>query len=207
MKNTLYNMIINDITDLCYRNCLELIHPGSAVLDIGIGNGKMIKNHASVIKNKSLNITGLDINTSYIQHCRSLIDQFDIGSHIQVYCCPVEQFTPETHTAFDFILFSMSFMLLENQHAVLERVKQWLKPGGRIIFFQTMFRRHNRVLEFLKPRLKYFTTVDFGAVTYEEEFFEQLAASSLAVEKDMLLQKNRFQGEYRLIVTNRKTPG
>lgn len=196
-------MIINDVTDLCYRNCFEYIRPHSSVLDIGIGNGKMIRQHAELIKNKNIHITGIDINKSYINHCRTLINDFGLESHIRALCCPVEQFNPDGKEKFDFILFTMSFMLLDNQAAVLERVKRWLKPDGCIMFFQTMFRQKNRLLEFLKPRLKYLTTVDFGAVTYEQSFFEQLAASGLTVHEDMLLQKNRFHGEYRIIATRK----
>jgi alpha-N-acetylglucosaminidase len=93
----------------------------------------------------------------------------------------------------------MSFMLFSNQQEVLDRVLDWLKPGGRLVFFQTMFRKRSRLMEFIKPKLKYFTTVDFGSVTYDEEFYRFLGRNRLPVVKDHFIKKEWFQGEYRMI--------
>ncbi|HPQ60273.1 MAG TPA: hypothetical protein PLR43_02005, partial [Syntrophales bacterium] len=53
-------------------------------------------------------------------------------------------------------------------------------------------------------RLKYVTTIDFGRVTYEKDFFKLLRGRDLAVLEDRLLKREWFQGEYRLIVAGRE---
>ena len=129
-------MIIHDATDHCYRNCLEYFSSNAFILDVGIGNGQMLKTYHPLIKRKGLRITGLDINKSYLNHCDGLIHDYGLTDHITICHQPVEAYEPEKKRFFDFILFSMSFMLLNDQKTVLGRVKEWLKPNGRIVFFE-----------------------------------------------------------------------
>ena len=76
MKNQLYKLIIDSVTNYCYKNCLEYFTPDSTILDVGIGNGVMLKNYHMLIKDKTLKITGIDINKSYLNHCDSLINKW-----------------------------------------------------------------------------------------------------------------------------------
>jgi alpha-N-acetylglucosaminidase len=55
-------------------------------------------------------------------------------------------------------------------------------------------------MEFVKPRLKFLTTVDFGKVTYEKDFYELLNQENMNPCEDRVLKKNVFNGEYRLII-------
>jgi len=201
MQNKLYKLFIDDVTDLCYKNCLAYFPERSQVLDVGIGNGVMTKNHHNLIRNKDLRITGIDINRSYLNHCDRLIRTFQLENHIQIFHKSVESYEPPQDGYFDFILFSMSFMLFDNQQFVLERVKKWLKPGGKIVFFQTMFQKKFRLMEFVKPKLKYFTSIDFGRVTYDVDFFHLLKKNRFSIYEDMMLKREWFKGEYRIIVT------
>jgi alpha-N-acetylglucosaminidase len=111
----------------------------------------------------------------------------------------VECFTPKAKEKFDVIFFSMSFMLMSNPRAVLDKVKPWLAQSGEILFVQTMFKNHSRFREFIKPRLKYLTTIDFGTPTYENDFFTLLRSAGLKVTADQLLAARRFGGDLRLI--------
>jgi ubiquinone/menaquinone biosynthesis C-methylase UbiE len=201
MRNYLYKLIIDDVTDHCYRNSLEYFPKNSRILDVGIGNGLMIKKYHDLIKSKDLQIVGIDINKSYLNHCNSLINKWDLDEHISIFHAPVECYEPPERNHFDFILFSMSFMLFENQELVLDRVRHWLKPSGKVLFFQTMFRKKSPFIEFIKPRLKYFTTIDFGRITYDEEFLSMLKRKKVSVDEDRLIKKEWFSGEYRLIIS------
>jgi alpha-N-acetylglucosaminidase len=96
----------------------------------------------------------------------------------------------------------MSFMLIRDQRQVVDRVKAWLKPGGRIIFFQTVFKDRSRLMEIIKPRLKYITSIDFGSVTYEKELIALLKEKKLAIVEDRHLKKTWYRGEYRMLVTS-----
>jgi alpha-N-acetylglucosaminidase len=201
MKNYLYNLIIDDVTDYCYRNSLEYFPENSRILDVGIGNGLMIKKYHHLIKAKNLQIVGIDINKSYLSHCNSLINKWDLDGHISIFNTPVECYEPPETGYFDFILFSMSFMLFENQELVIDRVRHWLKPSGKVLFFQTMFRKKSPFIEFIKPKLKYFTTIDFGRITYDEEFHSMLRRKKVSVDEDRLIKREWFKGEFRLIIS------
>ncbi|HPI92110.1 MAG TPA: methyltransferase domain-containing protein [Deltaproteobacteria bacterium] len=207
MKNTLYNLFIREATLLCYRNCLDYFPPGSRILDVGIGNGIMIRTFHDLIRHKSLSITGLDINRCYLDHCCTQIRTWGLERNISVKHEPVETYAPPEACWFDFILFSMSFMLLDDPEMVLDRIGSWLKPGGRVLFFQTMFRNRSPLMEFLKPRLRYITSVDFGRVIYEEEFSGLLRAKGITVDDDRLISRKWFTGEYRLIITDLNSAG
>lgn len=201
MFNYLYNLFIDDVTHLCYGSCLRYFPTHSTILDVGIGNGTMIEQYHSVIKEKKLNIIGIDINRHYLRHCRKLIHRYGLENLITVYCEAIETYNPPRKEFFDFIFFSMSFMLFPNQQLVLDRIKPWLKPDGSVIFFQTMFKNRSLLLEVIKPRLKYLTTIDFGKVTYEKDFFDLLTKTELRVKEDKILRREWFKGEYRLIVS------
>jgi hypothetical protein len=57
-------------------------------------------------------------------------------------------------------------------------------------------------MEFIKPKLKYVTTVDFGRVTYDESFFDLLRKKKLNIDEDRLIKREWFKGEYRLIISS-----
>ena len=201
MKKKLYELIIDDVTNYCYENCLDYFPDNSSILDVGIGNGIMLKNYHGLIKSKDLRIAGIDINKVYLHQCTDLIQTYGLEPYIHIHHTPVETYAPPSRQYFDFILFSMSFMLFKDQGLVLDRIKAWLKPQGKIVFFQTMFKERLRFIEFIKPKLKYLTTIDFGKVTYERDFYELLNEKNLAVVHDRLIKKEWFKGEYRIIVT------
>lgn len=201
MKNQLYELIIDNVTNYCYENCLNYFPWNSAILDVGIGNGIMLKNYHGLIKSKGLRITGIDINRAYLNQCTGLIETYRLEDYIDIHHTPVEAYEPPSKEYFDFILFSMSFMLFKDQGLVLDRIKKWLKPEGKIVFFQTMFKERLKFMEFIKPKLKYFTTIDFGKVTYERDFYDLLGVKDLSVVHDRLIKKEWFKGEYRMIVT------
>jgi alpha-N-acetylglucosaminidase len=201
MKNYLYKLIINNVTDLCYENCLNYFPAGSRILDVGIGNGIMLRAYHPLIRSKNLSIVGIDINRGYLDHCKGLIKSCNLEDHILIHNTPVELYEPPEDGYFDFILFSMSFMLFRDQELVLDRIRHWVRPGGKVLFFQTMFHDRSLFLEFIKPKLKYVTTVDFGRVTYDAGFFDLLDRKRLAVEEDRLIKREWFKGEYRLIIS------
>lgn len=203
MRNHLYKWMIEEATHHCYQNCLNYFGQNASILDVGIGNGIMLKTYHPLIKSKRFKITGLDINKEYLNHCDCLIHNYGLEDYIKICNQPVESYMPQGNSRFDFILFSMSFMLLPDQRGVLQRVKNWLKPNGQIVFFQTVYRMPFKLMEFIKPRLKYITTIDFGRVTYETEFFNTLKETDLSVLEDRLLKEKWFRGEYRMIATEK----
>jgi ubiquinone/menaquinone biosynthesis C-methylase UbiE len=161
-----------------------------------------MKNLLYKLITKNLKITGIDINKSYLKHCKSLIDSYHLEDYIEIYHEAVETYSPPENSYFDFVLFSMSFMLFENQQLVLDLVKKWVKPDGNVLFFQTMYKDKFKLMEMIKPKLKHFTTIDFGSVTYEKDFFKLLDKNFMSISEDRMIKQEWFKGEYRMLVTH-----
>ncbi|HHP7236726.1 MAG TPA: class I SAM-dependent methyltransferase [Desulfobacterales bacterium] len=172
----------------------------AAILDVGIGNGFMIQRYHELVKAKALKITGIDISAEALMQCARRVKAYGLEDHIELHQASIENFRPGAASKFDFIFFSMSFMLMEDQGLVLDRVRRMIPDHGEIVFFQTMYAKQLPLMNFIKPRLKYISGVEFGPVSYCEYFFSLLAAHGLSVQEDRLLQDNWFQGQYRLIV-------
>ena len=201
LTSRLYSLIVSDVTDGCYGSCLPVFPPAARILDVGIGNGEMIKAYHTLIRSKHLSITGLDVNRDYLVQCNRLVSAYSLHEYIRTELTPVEEYAPPAAGCFDRILFSMSFMLLEDPRLVLRRIRPWLAPGGQLVFVQTMFRKASRFLDFVKPRLKYITTVDFGRAIYEQDFLSLLRSEGLQITDDRLIARKWFGGQCRMICT------
>ena len=199
LTSRLYSLIVSDVTDGCYGSCLPIFPPAARVLDVGIGNGEMIKTYHALIRSKRFSITGLDVNRDYLARCNRLIGAYGLQEYIHTELTPVEAYAPPRAGCFDCILFSMSFMLLDDPRLILRRIRPWLAPGGQVVFVQTMFRNASRLLDFVKPRLKYVTTVDFGRAIYEQDFLALLRSEGLKIVEDRLIARKWFGGQCRMI--------
>jgi ubiquinone/menaquinone biosynthesis C-methylase UbiE len=202
MKNWLYQVFIHRTTNECYRSSLNYVAQGSRLLDVGIGNGIMLETFGPLIKSKGLKVTGIDIDAGYLRHCRELIQKHRLEEYIDVCHGSAESYVPPQKGSFDFVLFSMSFMLIRDPHRVLDRVKSWLKPGGEIVFAQALFKRRSHLVDLVKPKLKYLTTVDFGRATYERDFFDLLSENGLTVKEDRVLKGQWLNSQCRMIVAS-----
>jgi alpha-N-acetylglucosaminidase len=199
MKNWLYQVFIHQITNECYQGSLSYVTQGSRLLDVGIGNGLMLETFGPLIKSKGLKITGIDIDAGYLRHCKELIRKHQLEDYIDVCHGSAESYCPPQKGSFDFVLFCMSFMLLRDPRCVLDRARSWLRPGGEIVFTQALFRRKSRLVDLVKPKLKYLTTVDFGRATYEKDFFTLLRENGLSIQEDRVLNGQWLNSQCRMI--------
>jgi hypothetical protein len=62
------------------------------------------------------------------------------------------------------------------QRLALQHAKTIIKPGGVIIFAQTMEKKNfmGFIARYTKPLLTFFLRIDFGKVTYESDFYDLL---------------------------------
>lgn len=58
-------------------------------------------------------------------------------------------------------------MLMPSPEKALLKAKELLTENGRIVFLLTMHKKKNKLMEIIKPAIKYLTTIDFGRMTYE----------------------------------------
>ena len=202
MRNWLYQVFVQRSTNECYRGSLHYVPNGSRLLDVGIGNGIMIETFHPLIRFKKLRITGIDIDPGYLQHCQELIRKHQLQDCIDVCQASAEDYAPSEQGCFDGVLFCMSFMLLQDPHAVLQRVRNWLKPGGQIVFAQAIFQKKSRLVDLVKPKLKYLTGVEFGTPIYEKDFFALLQEHGLSIQADQVLTGGWLHSQCRMIAAS-----
>jgi SAM-dependent methyltransferase len=88
---------------------------------------------------------------------------------------------------FDAAYFSGSLMIMPDPAAALTHVASLVVDDGPIYITQTFQSRRNALLERVKPLLKFVTTIDFGAVTYETEFDAMLADAGFDVRECVVI--------------------
>ena len=90
-------------------------------------------------------------------------------------------------------------MLLPDPSAAARHTAALLAPNGRLYFTQTFEHQRSRALEVVKPLLRRLTTIDFGRVTYEDDFLRVLMAAGLAIEDRVVLHADRRRSALLLI--------
>lgn len=148
-----------------YATAKDKIQSSKAILDVGIGTGYALESIIGRIP-ESTNVLGLDIDPAYVKSAQK---RFARRKNVEVRLEDFYKFDAERQK-FDIIIFSMSIMLMPDQVKAIEIAKSLLADDGRIYFLLTLQNKKNKLLEKIKPIIKYVTTIDFGKVTYENEF-------------------------------------
>lgn len=190
LRNLAYNLLISKLTRRAYQAFFDRAPKGARILDIGVGNGLMLKSCHRTIRAKQLEIFGVDLNEAYLKQCAELIRKFGLDDQMTVRRA---DFLVDAlpHESYDIVFFSMSLPLITDKHAALAKAESLLSPEGRILLCQTMQTKPAPIMELIKPHLKYISSVDFGEVNYESDFNELIAARELrAVERLSLLRVN-----------------
>lgn len=179
-RSFIYDALITRLTARWYAEVLKRVPEGAALLDVGIGTAGALVANADLVKRKCLHITGIDIDSDYVERARRRLRASPLTERAEV-CL---QSVYDHHGGpYDAVYFSASFMLLPEPERALRHCCTLLNPGGRIFFTQTFQKQPARWMEILKPMLKRLTSIDFGRVTYEDEFRAQLHAAGLELEE------------------------
>jgi SAM-dependent methyltransferase len=180
MRAWLYNTAIHRITAPWYRQVLSRLPRGCRLLDVGIGTGSALLANAEILAAKDIRVTGVDIDPAYVEACRRAIAAAGLVARIKA---RLESIYDHHGGPYDAVYFSASFMLLPDPAAALLHVRSLLAPGGRLYFTQTFEERRSAFVEWVKPLLRRLTSIDFGRVTYEDDFRAVLAAAGVAIEE------------------------
>lgn len=176
VRGLIYDAAILRLTTKWYAEVLDRLPRGARLLDVGIGTGGALANNADTVVGKELRVVGVDIDEDYVKRSRKHMERAGLHDHVEV---RLESVLDHQGGPYDAVYFSASFMLMPDPPGVLRYVQSLLTPRGRVYFTQTFQDRKSPVLEKAKPLLKAVTTIEFGRVTYEEEFRTTVEAGGL----------------------------
>lgn len=183
--------------------------------------GALIRNH-ELVRLMKLQITGIDYNLSYVKQANAEIQKNQLECHIRVEYMSVydydamcklvgknNAFVGKREEKFDSAYFSGSLSLMPDPVKALLSVANLVKPGGKIYVTQTFqkesmsSRTCNWILQRIKPRLKLFTTIDFGRLLTNSDILHIYDCTGLIlVEHDIIPSSvdNIFQAAYLSIL-------
>lgn len=192
----IYNQAIRPLTGGWYREVLERVPRSSHLLDVGIGTGGALLANADLVLKKDVRVTGVDIDADYIKAARKAILRSPVADRVDV---RLESVYDHAGGPYDAIYFAASFMLMPDPAQALAHVKTLLQPDGRVFFTQTFEERRSMLAEKAKPLLKAVTTIDFGQVTYEQDFLDVVERGGLDVQ-ELTTMGTRGRRTFRLAV-------
>jgi hypothetical protein len=83
---------------------------------------------------------------------------------------------------------------IEREAVLQKAITSLSKNGQRTVYFtQTHQRHHSTLVASIKPLLKWVTTIDFGKITYEDDFVKTLSEAGLTIteRKELYTSRNR----------------
>jgi ubiquinone/menaquinone biosynthesis C-methylase UbiE len=179
IRSRIYDALIIGLTSKWYAAVIDRLPHGASMLDVGIGTAGALVANADRIREKRIRVSGVDIDGDYIERAKERVETSGLGDHVQV---NLESVYDHQGGPYDAVYFSASFMLLPDPEGALSHCVSLLKPDGRLYFTQTIQTRRSSVMEWFKPLLKRLSSIDFGRVTYEQDFKDQIQAAGLELE-------------------------
>ncbi len=188
-RGWLYDRLVAGMTSGWYREVLTRLPRGTRLLDVGIGTGAALVRCADLVRERELAIVGIDVDADYIARCKQVVRR----AGLTVVSPRLESVYDHRDGPYDAAYFSASLMLLPDPVTAVRRVTGLLRPGGALYATQTFQMRRSRLAELGKPLIRYVTTIDFGRVTYEDDFRACLAAAGVElVEFHTMAASRRF---------------
>lgn len=193
IRSFIYDTLILRLTSRWYAEVLRRVPEGAALLDVGIGTAGALLANDDLVTRKRLRVVGIDIDGDYVERARQRLGNSSLADAAEV---RLESVYDHRGGPYDAVYFSGSFMLLPEPEQALRHVSALLNPGGRIFFTQTIQKQPARWMEILKPMLKRVTSIDFGRVTYEDDFRAQVHAAGLELEEFTALAHHGSRAAY-----------
>lgn len=187
MRSFIYDTLLLRLTSHWYSEVIKRMPEGAALLDVGIGTASALLANTEMVRRKRLMVTGIDIDADYTSRAQRRLAESSLAECAEA---RLESVYDHRGGPYDAVYFSASFMLLPEPERALRHCCELLRPGGRLYFTQTIQTRPSRWMETLKPELKRFTSIDFGRVTYKEDFKAQLRDAGLELEEFTRLAHN-----------------
>lgn len=175
-------------TPTLFYSVLKNVEPNSKILDFGCGSGICYRNIDTIklINKYNFKITGIDINKLALSKFQNKIEKNSLNDKINLIYGDI--LTMELKK-FDYVIFSESAPLMSMNflNKVVNHIKEnLLNDNGKIIFINNLVENPQVITKFLKPKLKYFTTIDFGRVLTKNEFDEFAKSTNMNVKYELI---------------------
>lgn len=187
-RGWLYDRLVSGMTSGWYREVLSRLPSGTRLLDVGIGTGAALVRCADLVRERELQVVGLDVDPDYLTRCRQALR----GAALDQVHARLESVYDHTGGPYDAAYFSACLMLLPDPAAAIRHVVSLLRPGGTLFATQTFQLRRSWVAERGKPMIRHVTTIDFGQVTYEDDFRECLARAGVELTELRTMHATRY---------------
>ncbi|RLN88035.1 hypothetical protein BBJ28_00026710 [Nothophytophthora sp. Chile5] len=195
-----YDTLIVKLTTGWYAEVLKRVPEGSSLLDVGVGTGLALVNNDELLRRKQIAVDGVDYDVDYVVRCRALLRETELTSLVTAHHASIYDFSGGPY---DSVYFSSSLMLMPDAVQALKHCVAMLKPKvGRVYVTQTIQTRHSKLVELGKPLLKFFTTIDFGTVTYEEDLLATFKKAGLTLREHVAISGSSMTStrSFRLFV-------
>jgi SAM-dependent methyltransferase len=202
LRAWVYDRALLGLTTGWYGAVLGRLPAGARLLDVGIGTGGALARNAATVRSKDLHVTGLDIDADYHARCVAEIARAGLTAQVTPL---LESVYDHRGGPYDAAYFSASLMLLPDPAAALRHVTGLLVPGGTLFATQTFHHRRSALRERAKPLLRHLTTIEFGRITYEEDFRRVVADAGLHLTELVTIGRTRTSS-YRLAVVRAEDP-
>ena len=211
-KSLVYDTVILRLTEKWYRAVLEKLNDGSILLDVGVGTGGALLRCVDLIESKNLKVIGIDIDAAYVEAGKASIRGAHLSDRITIDKVDVYEGKQKIFdlaknlgaTRIDAVYFSGSFSLLPDPVKALQLVSSFVEgDGAKVYITQTYQRKTPFFLPYVKPLLKYATTIDFGQLVKEGDVLQTFNESGLEIIEHGVIPgsvDNRFQAAYLSIL-------
>lgn len=196
MRGWIYDVAFSPLTTRWYAEVLRRLPMGSHLLDVGIGTGGALSKNARLVRERDLRVTGVDIDPDYVRRSQRNLEKAGLDDLVDVMA---ESVYDHKGGPYDAVYFSASFMLLPQPARALQHVASLLSSEGRVFFTQTFQEKRSALVERAKPLLGRVTTIEFGQVTYEDDFLSTIDRGGLELFELTTLKSSRAR-TYRLAV-------
>lgn len=144
---------------------------GSRILDVGCGDGLYYTYDkvVSTIKQKGLTIHSIDIDAGAIPICKERIKKSGLSDCVTTEAKNLLDLTPETIDAkYDIVLFMESFPVI-SRDLMTQLIAKARSLGNEVHLYHNLVEEKSWFLSWFKPKIKYISLVDFGALTSKKE--------------------------------------
>ncbi|GFH59986.1 hypothetical protein CTEN210_16462 [Chaetoceros tenuissimus] len=213
IAGSIYDKIIVDMTKVWYRAVLEQQPDHAVILDVGIGTGGALLQCKDIVQRKKLKIIGVDYNKFYVQAAEKAIADQNMSEYITVHTLDIYdeealQVIMAKHSIdkFNSVYFSGSFSLMPDPKEALVKVAKVLEPKGKIYITQTYQKKTPPLMTYLKPMIKYVTTIDFGQLVTVEQVKQFFQVENLELEQHSVIDgslDNYWQAAYITVLAKK----